>query len=53
MGLTHDGFVNVSDFLIVLDNWGLSCGEADLNIDGIVDVVDLLAVIGTWGGCTD
>jgi len=37
----------------VLDNWGLSCGEADLNIDGIVDVVDLLAVIGTWGGCTD
>jgi hypothetical protein len=51
--LTNDGFVNVSDFLIVLDNWGLSCGEADLNIDGIVNVVDLLAVIGTWGGCTD
>lgn len=51
--LTYDGAVNVSDFLIVLDNWGNACGDADLNIDGIVNVVDLLAVIGTWGSCSD
>ena len=49
--LTSDGTVDVSDLLLVLEDWGNNCGFADLNLDGIVDVVDLLAVIGDWGAC--
>jgi hypothetical protein len=51
--LTSDGTVDVSDLLLVLSDWGNSCGFADLNMDGIVDVVDLLAVIGDWGICSE
>jgi subtilisin-like proprotein convertase family protein len=45
-----DGFVSVSDLLMVIDQWGGS-GSADVNGDGIVDVVDLLAIVGAWGPC--
>jgi len=46
-----DGYVNVSDLLVVIDQWGLADSPADLNSDGIVDVTDLLIVVGNWGPC--
>ena len=45
-----DGFVNVTDLLTVIDNWGGS-GTGDVNSDGIVDVSDILAIVGAWGPC--
>ena len=49
--LNGDADVNVSDLLIVIDQWGQSNSPADLNFDGIVDVADLLIVVGNWGPC--
>jgi hypothetical protein len=51
--LNCDGFVNVSDLLILLASWGSCndpCGcDADLNGDDIVNVSDLLILLGNWG----
>jgi hypothetical protein len=41
--------VNVTDLLIVLEQWGNTDSPADITGDGIVDVSDLLAVIAAWG----
>jgi len=49
--INSDGYVNVTDLLVVIDQWGLSDSPADLNFDGIVDVSDLLIVVGNWGPC--
>ena len=49
--INGDGNVNVSDLLIVIDQWGLADSPADINTDGIVDVSDLLIVVGSWGPC--
>ena len=49
--INGDGYVNVSDLLVVIDQWGLTDSPADLNFDGIVDVTDLLIVVGNWGPC--
>lgn len=49
--LNGDGYVNVSDLLILLGAWG-ECGKtcpADLNDDGWVDVSDLLIMFANWG----
>jgi len=46
-----DGYVNVTDLLAIIDQWGLTNSPADVNADGIVDVSDLLIVIGNWGEC--
>jgi hypothetical protein len=46
-----DDAVNVSDLLMIIDQWGLSDSPADINQDGIVDVSDLLMVVGNWGPC--
>ena len=43
--------VNVSDLLMIIDQWGLTNSPADVNDDGIVDVSDLLMVVGDWGPC--
>jgi hypothetical protein len=47
-----DGFVNVADLLMVINNWGPcpSC-PADINGDGVTNVADLLAIINNWGLC--
>jgi hypothetical protein len=46
--LDGDGFVGVTDLLIVILNWGgLQVG--DLNGDCTVDVQDLTIIIGSWG----
>ena len=49
--LDGDGSVNVTDLLMVIDQWGLTNSPADINADGIVDVTDLLMVVGNWGPC--
>ena len=49
--INGDGYVNVNDLLVVIDQWGLTDSPADLNFDGIVDVSDLLIVVGNWGEC--
>jgi len=49
--INGDGYVNVSDLLTVIDQWGLTNSPADVNQDGIVDVSDLLMVVGNWGEC--
>jgi DNA-binding beta-propeller fold protein YncE len=51
--LNGDGVVNVSDLLILFDNWGgcADCGDcpADLNGDCVVNVSDLLILFDNWG----
>jgi hypothetical protein len=51
--LNCDGVVNVSDLLILFDNWGTcsDCGNcpADLNGDCVVNVSDLLILFDSWG----
>jgi predicted outer membrane repeat protein len=49
--INGDGYIDVSDLLIVIAYWGQANSPADLNEDGIVDVSDLLIVIGNWGPC--
>jgi len=49
--INGDGYVDVSDLLVVIDQWRLTDSPADLNFDGIVDVSDLLIVVGNWGPC--
>jgi len=47
--INGDGSVNVTDLLMVLNDWGCTCCLTDINADGRTDVADLLAVIGNWG----
>jgi hypothetical protein len=49
--INSDGYVNVTDLLVVIDQWGSTDSPADINFDGIVDVSDLLIVVGNWGAC--
>jgi hypothetical protein len=47
-----DGIVNLSDLLLVINQWGQPSGTADINADGIVNAADLLQVLNAWGVCT-
>ena len=49
--INNDGFVDVSDLLAVVGDWGQVGVSSDINGDGIVNVPDLLAVIDAWGSC--
>ena len=49
--INGDGYVDVSDLLTIIDQWGSSNSPADVNEDGIVNVSDLLIVIDNWGEC--
>ena len=49
--INGDGYVGVSDLLVIIDQWGLTNSPADVNSDGIVNVLDLLIVIDNWGAC--
>jgi hypothetical protein len=49
--INGDNYVNVSDLLTIIDQWGLTDSPADVNEDGIVNVSDLLIVIDNWGPC--
>jgi len=52
--LDGDGYVGVSDLLILLGSWG-PCPDlpetcpADLDLDGTVGVADLLILLSNWG----
>ena len=48
--VTHDGLVNVSDFLVVLGNWDTPFG--DVTGDNQTNVNDILSVVGNWGACS-
>ena len=49
--INGDGYVNVSDLLAVIEQWGSDDAAADINGDGAVNVNDLLLVVGNWGPC--
>ena len=49
--LNGDSVVNVTDLLIVVEQWGNTSGSGDINGDGIVNVADLLLIVEGWGDC--
>lgn len=50
--INGDGFVDVSDLLLLFGSWGSCPGcSADLNNDNVVDVSDLLLLFSAWGSC--
>ena len=49
--INNDNDVNVTDILIVIDQWELTDSPADINGDGVVNVTDLLAIVANWGPC--
>jgi predicted outer membrane repeat protein len=49
--INGDGYVNVTDILAVIADWGSTDSPADVIQDGIVDVSDVLLVISNWGPC--
>lgn len=48
--LNGDGRVNLTDFSILLFNWGKSGTIADLNSDDIVNLTDLSIMLFAWTG---
>jgi hypothetical protein len=46
-----DGAVDTLDLLAVLNAWGSSGSDADVDGDGTVGVADLLEVLAAWGQC--
>ncbi|MHC4217519.1 MAG: hypothetical protein ACYSU7_03595 [Planctomycetota bacterium] len=51
--LDFDGMVGVTDFLILLAEWGTSpLGPPDIDGDGVVGIGDFLFMLATWGPCT-
>jgi hypothetical protein len=48
--LDGDGVVGITDFLILLANWGFCPGcPADLDCNGVVGITDLLMLLADWG----
>jgi len=47
-----DGTVGISDFLLVLSDWGAG-PESPCNINGdkVVDIRDVLELLAYWGPC--
>ena len=47
-----DNIMGITDFLLVLANWG-KCPDcaADLDGDGVVGILDFLLVLANWGPC--
>ncbi len=48
--LNHDSSVNLTDFSILLFNWGATGGIADLNADGAVSLPDFSIMLFYWTG---
>jgi hypothetical protein len=49
--VTLDNKVDVSDILAIIDHWGETLLQYDVNEDGIVNVLDILIILGNWGHC--
>ena len=47
--IDNDCSVDVSDLLLLLNEWGESISVADINLDGMVNVTDLLMLLADWG----
>ena len=47
--IDNNCFVNVSDLLLLIGEWGKAGSFADINEDGNVNVTDLLALLASWG----
>jgi hypothetical protein len=45
--------VNITDVLLILDNWGESTAQYDVDEDGTVGIGDILFVISQWGECEE
>lgn len=48
--LNCDGFVNLTDFSILLYYWGSSSKKADINGDGTVSLIDFSIMMFDWTG---
>jgi cysteine-rich repeat protein len=48
--LNFDGFVNLTDFSILLFNWNGTGGVADINQDGTVSLADFSIMLFYWTG---
>ncbi len=48
--INSDGRVNLTDFSILLFNWGTSEPSADINLDGTVDITDFSILLFCWTG---
>ena len=46
-----DDMINVTDVLLVVDHWGESDPQYDINENGTVGLGDLLFIIAAWGNC--
>jgi hypothetical protein len=58
--IDHNCRVNLSDFLVLAEQWMISscagplgCGGADVTMDGAVDLADLAVMAAQWLQCTD
>jgi len=49
--INNDGFVDLTDFSILLFYWQTSNPTADLNNDGIVNLTDFSIMLFHWGKC--
>ncbi len=50
--IDDDGTVGVTDFLLLLSQWGPCPGcTADLDGDGVVGILDFLALLAAWRPC--
>ncbi len=48
----RDGFVGITDFLVLLAQWGTDPGgPPDFDGDGNVGIVDFLELLANWGPC--
>jgi len=48
--LNYDGYVNLTDFSILLFNWNATGGIADINQDGTVSLADFSIMLFYWTG---
>ncbi|MHC4904039.1 MAG: choice-of-anchor Q domain-containing protein [Planctomycetota bacterium] len=50
--INGNGDVGISDFLLILADWGACSGcPSDINGDGVVNVQDFLTLLSHWGPC--
>ena len=48
--INKDGKVQLTDFSILLFNWGTDSTESDINIDGRVNLTDFSIMLFCWTG---
>ena len=51
--LDNDANVGITDFLMLLSEWGEKNSPADLDGDGSVGITDFLMLLAVWGPCPE